>query len=149
MKTTNMKTTWLNDKDVKPSWHLVDANGLVLGRLATRVATILMGKHKPTYTPNLDTGDFVVVVNAEKVKVTGNKRTDKMYQHFTGYVDGRREYSFERLIQKNPTKIITLAVQRMVPRTRLGQSMLTKLKVYAGTDHPHAAQQPVPVKWTK
>ncbi|MBI3097958.1 MAG: 50S ribosomal protein L13 [Planctomycetes bacterium] len=142
-----MKTTLLHEKDLKPSWHLVDADGRVLGRLATRVATILMGKHKPTYTPNIDTGDFVVVVNAEKVRVTGNKYTDKQYQHFTGYPDGRRVHNFERVLHDTPEEIIRLAVKRMIPRTRLGERMILKLKVYKGADHPHVAQKPVPVAW--
>lgn len=142
-----MKTTLLSAKDVKPSWHLVDANGKILGRIATRIATILMGKHKPTYTPNIDTGDFVIVVNAEKVRVTGKKFTDKEYQHFTGYVDGRRVRTFDRVQHDTPEEIIFLAVRRMIPRTRLGQQMILKLKVYKGPDHPHVAQKPVAVAW--
>jgi large subunit ribosomal protein L13 len=121
---------------------VVDATDKVLGRLAARVATILMGKHRPTYTPSVDTGDFVVVINAEKVRVTGKKRQDKEYDWYTRYPGGHKSMSFDRMQQKHPERIIELAVQRMLPKSRLGDKLGKKLKVYAGSEHPHQAQQP-------
>lgn len=132
--------------EIQAQWHLVDATDQVLGRLATRIATLLMGKHRPTYTPHVDTGDFVVVVNAEKVRVTGAKRTDKQYDRYTRYPGGRKVVSFEKLLAKHPERIIELAVRRMLPKSRLGRKMQGKLKVYAGPDHPHQAQQPEDLK---
>src|SRR5919201_5139118 len=123
-------------------WFLVDADGKVLGRLATRVATILRGKHKPTFTPHLDTGDHVVVVNAEKVHVTGRKRTDKVYRWHSGYIGGLREVPFEKMVKSHPERVIEWAVQGMLPKNRLGRAMAKKLKVYRGAAHPHQAQQP-------
>ena len=141
------KRTWVAKKgDVQPEWLLVDADGKVLGLMATRLATILQGKHRPTYTPHVDTGDFVVVVNAKKVRVTGRKEQDKIYQKYTGWLSGLKEISFEKLRAKKPERIIEIAVRRMLPKTKLGRAMLKKLKVYAGSDHPHAAQSPRPIE---
>ena len=128
--------------DLNQEWHLVDAEGLALGRIASRIARILMGKHKPTYTPHLDTGDYVVVVNAERVLLTGRKMDQKVYHHYTGWAGGLRETEIRDLMEKKPEQVVRLAVRRMLPKTNLGRLMLRKLKVYAGTDHPHAAQQP-------
>lgn len=142
-----MKTTCFFTKDdANQDWHLVDANNQVLGRLATRVASILRGKHKPTYTPNADIGDFVIVINAEKVKLTGKKMTDKSYYRHSGYIGGLKETTPQRVIASNrPERIVEWAVRGMLPKSRLGDRLFTKLKVYAGPDHPHQAQQPRPL----
>lgn len=124
-------------------WHIVDASGLTVGRLASEVASILMGKHKPTYTPFLDTGDHVIVVNAAKVVFKGNKTTDKFYRHHTGWPGGLKEISARDLLAKNPARLIELAIKGMLPKTKLGRAMAGKLKVYAGAEHPHGAQKPV------
>jgi large subunit ribosomal protein L13 len=140
-----MRTTFqAKPKTVEQEWWHFDADGVVLGRLAVRVATLLMGKHKPTYTRHVDTGDFVVITNAEKVKVTGRKAEQKVYRHHTGYVGNLRELPYARVLEENPTAIIELAVRRMLPKNRLGRKMFKKLKVYAGGEHPHAAQSPKP-----
>lgn len=123
-------------------WHVVDANGLVLGRLAEKVANILRGKNKPIYTPHLDAGDFVVVINAEKVRVTGNKETDKQYMTYSGWRGGEKYRSVAEMRAKNPEKLIRHAVQGMIPKNRLGRVLITKLKVYKGDQHPHTAQKP-------
>jgi large subunit ribosomal protein L13 len=127
-------------------WVLVDAEGLVLGRLATRVATILMGKHKPTYTPHADAGDFVVVVNAEKVRVTGRKAEQKVYRHHTGFIGNLKARPFYEMIETHPEEIIELAVRRMLPKSKLGKAMFTKLKVFRGPTHTHGAQKPEALK---
>ncbi len=132
--------------DVDAKWYVVDAEGQVLGRLATRIATVLMGKHKPMYTPHVDTGDFVVVVNAEKIAVTGRKMKDKKYYRASGYPGGLKEKPLEELLAAKPAEAVRLAVKRMLPKTKLGKQMFTKLKAYAGPDHPHAAQNPEPFK---
>lgn len=137
-----MKTYSAKPHEVDQNWLLVDADGLTLGRMATEIATRLRGKHKPEYTPHVDTGDYVVVINAEKVKVTGNKTTDKMYHAHSGFPGGLKSMSFDKLQQHDPERIIKLAVKGMLPRTPLGRAMFKKLKVYAGTEHPHSAQQP-------
>jgi large subunit ribosomal protein L13 len=134
-----------SDKAVDRKWFLVDAQGQVLGRVATRIATILRGKHKVTFAPHLDVGDHVVVVNAEKVHLTGRKMTDKLYQWHTGYIGGVREVSAERMLRTHPERVIEWAVQGMLPKGRLGRAMFKKLKVYRGADHPHAAQKPEPL----
>jgi large subunit ribosomal protein L13 len=126
-------------------WFVVDAEGKTLGRLATRIADTLRGKHKPEYTPHVDTGDFVVVVNAEKVRVTGDKRAAKLYHRHSGYPGGLRSRTLGEMLERRPEEVIRLAVRGMLPRNRLGRRQLTKLKVYAGPDHPHAAQQPKPL----
>jgi len=123
-------------------WWVVDATNQPLGRLASRVATVLRGKHKPQFTPHVDTGDFVIVVNADKVKLTGSKATDKMYYSHSGYPGGIKEVSFEHLVEKHPNQPIEKAVKGMLPKNTLGRKMLAKLKVYAGDQHPHQAQQP-------
>jgi len=137
-----MKTYSAKPETVKRDWFVIDANGRTLGRLATEVARRLKGKHKAEYTPHVDTGDYIVIVNAEKVRVTGNKTKDKMYYRHTGYPGGLREMSFEKLIDHKPERVIELAVKGMLPRNPLGRAMQSKLKVYAGPEHPHAAQQP-------
>lgn len=144
-----MNTVSAKPGEVERKWYVVDAEEQVLGRLASRVALMLRGKMKPQYTPHVDTGDFVVVVNAEKIKVTGAKRTDKMYYHHTGYPGGIRSQSFERVMGTYPERIIYHAVRGMLPKTKLGRKMLKKLKVYGGTQHPHTAQHPEPVTLTK
>lgn len=128
--------------EVERKWYVIDAEGKTLGRLATEAATILRGKNKPIYTPHVDTGDYVIVVNAEKVEVTGKKRKEKIYKHHTGYPGGLREVSFEKLQAKKPEEIIRHAVKGMLPDGALGRKMLKKLKVYAGPEHNHAAQKP-------
>lgn len=140
-----MKTFMAKEADIRRKWFVVDAQGQVLGRLATKIATVLMGKHRPTFTPHVDTGDFVIVVNAERIVVTGNKMKDKIYYHNTKYPGGLRSISLEKLLVKKPTQAVRQAVRRMVPKTTLGRQMFRKLKVYAGPEHPHAAQQPEPL----
>ena len=137
-----MKTFSAKPESVERDWYVVDATDKTLGRLATEVARRLRGKHKPEYTPHVDTGDYVVIVNAEKVRVTGNKTKDKMYYHHTGYPGGIKEASFEKMIEKAPERVIEIAVKGMLPKNPLGRAMYRKLKVYAGPDHVHAAQQP-------
>lgn len=137
-----MKTYSAKPHEVDQNWLLVDAEGQTLGRMATAIATKLRGKHKAEYTPHVDTGDYVVVINAGKVKVTGNKATDKLYHSHSGFPGALKSISFERLIKKSPEKVIKLAVKGMLPRSPLGRAMFRKLKVYAGTEHPHGAQQP-------
>jgi large subunit ribosomal protein L13 len=131
-------------EEVERTWHVVDADGQILGRLAARIAPLLMGKHKPTYTPHIDVGDHVIVVNAAKVAVTGRKLKQKMYYRVSGYPGGLKETPLEDMLAKQPTEVVRLAVRRMLPKTVLGRKMLQKLKVYAGPEHPHAAQQPQP-----
>ena len=137
-----MKTFVAKPETVKRDWYIVDAEGKTLGRIATEIASRLRGKHKPEYTPHVDTGDYIVVINADKVTVTGAKFTDKMYHSHTGYIGGIKSISFDKLIAKKPEMIIELAVKGMLPRGPLGRAMFRKLKVYAGTEHKHAAQQP-------
>jgi large subunit ribosomal protein L13 len=137
-----MKTFSAKPQNIEHNWLLVDAEGQTLGRIATEIASRLRGKHKPEYTPHVDTGDFVVVINAEKVRVTGNKAKDKMYHHHTGFPGGLKSFSFEKLIDRAPDRVLKLAIKGMLPRTPLGRAMFKKLKVYAGNEHPHAAQQP-------
>lgn len=137
-----MKTFSAKAADVKRDWYLVDASGKTLGRLASEIALRLRGKHKPEYTPHVDTGDYIVVVNAEKVHVTGRKATDKVYYHHTGYIGNLKSITFEKLIDKAPERALEFAVKGMLPKNRLGRAMFKKLKVYAGTEHQHQAQQP-------
>jgi len=137
-----MKTFSAKPETVKRDWFVVDAEGKTLGRLATEIALRLRGKHKPEYTPHVDTGDYIVVVNAEKVRVTGRKSTDKMYHRHTGYIGGLKSISFNKLIDHKPELVIETAVKGMLPKNALGRAMYSKLKVYAGSEHPHAAQQP-------
>jgi large subunit ribosomal protein L13 len=140
-----MTTPMPNAAEIERKWYLVDAEGKVLGRLATRVATVLRGKHKVTFAPHLDVGDHVVVINAEKIELTGRKLTDKMYRWHSGYIGGLREVSAERMLKSHPTRVVEWAVQGMLPKGRLGRAMAKKLKVYKGPDHPHAAQKPEPL----
>ena len=141
-----MKTFTAKNETVQRDWYIVDAAGQTLGRLATEIASRLRGKHKPEYTPHVDTGDYIVVINAEKVRVTGNKTSDKIYYSHTGFPGGIKEISFEKLIAKAPERVLEAAVKGMLPRNPLGRDMYRKLKVYAGTNHPHAAQQPQELK---
>lgn len=128
--------------EIERHWHVVDADGQILGRLATQVATLLRGKHKPTFTPHMDNGDFVVVVNAEKIRVTGKKPEQKMYYRYSGYPGGLKETSYRLLQQRHPDRIIKFAVKGMLPKNRLGRKLMKKLHIYAGPRHPHQAQQP-------
>lgn len=137
-----MKTYSAKPDSVKRDWYIVDASGKTLGRLAAELAHRLRGKHKPEFTPHVDTGDYIVVINAEKVRVTGNKAKDKIYHHYTGYPGGIKSISFEKLIDKAPEMTIQSAVKGMLPRGPLGRAIFKKLKVYAGDAHPHTAQQP-------
>jgi large subunit ribosomal protein L13 len=138
-----MKTYQAKNEELDPKWYLVNAEGKILGRLSTELAKILRGKNKPTYTPHLDTGDFVIVVNAGKVTLTGKKMKDKIYYHHTGYPGGIKETNAEKLLAKKPTEMIRIAVKGMLPKTSLGRQMLRKLKIYAGPNHPHEAQRPI------
>ncbi len=138
-----MKTYSAKPLEVERKWYIVDAEGQILGRLAATVANLLRGKHKPEYTPNVDTGDFVIVINADKIQVTGKKETDKIYYHHTGFPGGLKSISFKDLMEKDPTKAIEKAVKGMLPHNTLGAQQFTKLKVYAGPEHPHEAQKPV------
>lgn len=131
--------------DIKPQWFVVDAKGKVLGRLASRIAGVLMGKHKPTYTPHLDTGDFVIVLNAGEVKVTGKKKEQVIYMRYSGYPGGHKEETMQTVLDRHPERVVEMAVKRMMPKSALSKQMLKKLKVYAGSEHPHQAQQPAPL----
>ncbi len=141
-----MKTIFTKKTDIPKKWLLIDAEGLVVGRLATQVASILRGKNKPTFTPNADTGDFVVIINADKVRFTGNKLEAKTYYHHTGYPGGIKQEIAKDIMKKNPERIIMSAVRGMIPKTKLGRQVISKLKVYGGSDHPHQAQNPEPLK---
>ena len=138
------KSTWLKkeEADAQREWYVFDMEGQVIGRAATKIASVLRGKHKPTYTPNVDTGDFVVVINAGKAVLTGNKLDDKMYRYHTGYMSGLRETPAGEMLENHPDRAIRSAVRGMLPKNRLGRKMLKKLKIYAGAEHDHAAQKP-------
>lgn len=137
-----MRTYFAKNENIEHKWYVVDASGQVLGRLATQIAKYLRGKHKPAFTPHADTGDYVIVINAQKIKVTGNKTHDKIYYSHSGFPGGIKEITFEKLHAKNPAKIIELAVKGMLPKNPLGRAMLRKLKVYDSEEHPHTAQMP-------
>ncbi len=139
------KTIFAKKEEVKRDWYVVDADGKVLGRVATQVASVLRGKHKPTFTPHVDTGDFVVVVNAGKVRLTGQKQEDKVYYHHSGYPDGLKSIGMGKLLEKDPEKLLMRSVGGMLPKNKLGREMLKKLKVYRGSEHPHEAQGPKPL----
>ena len=139
-----MRTFTPKPGDITRTWHVIDATDLVLGRLASQIATLLRGKHKPIYAPHVDTGDFVIVINAGKVAMTGNKREQSMYHRHSGYPGGLTSVSYDRLLSTRPAFVIERAVKGMLPKNTLGRQMGSKLKVYAGPDHPHAAQQPTP-----
>ena len=138
-----MSTEFPSKNAISRDWHVIDAQDVVLGKLASKAAMLLMGKTKPSYTPFLDTGDHVIVINAERVKVTGRKEEEKVYRHFTGYPGGLVEKSFRRVRAERPVRIVEQAIQGMLPKTKLGKQMFRKLKVYAGDRHPHAAQKPL------
>lgn len=140
-----MKTFMANAANVKREWHLVDATDRTLGRLAATVAGILMGKHRPTYTPHCDAGDFVVITNASKIHVSGKKANQKVYRYHTQFVGNLKEISYRRMSESDPERIIWYAVRRMLPKTKLGDVMMAKLKIFAGTDHNHQAQNPKPL----
>ena len=141
-----MRTISAKPEEVKRGWYLVDADGRTLGRLATELARRLRGKHKPIYTPHVDTGDYIVVVNAAKIRVTGQKMKDKTYYRHTGYVGNMKTESLEHLLNRAPDRVLRIAVKGMLPKNRLGAAMLRKLKVFPGAEHSHAAQQPQPLK---
>lgn len=141
-----MRTYQAKKEELDHKWYLVNAEGKVLGRLSAELVKILKGKNKPSYTPHMDTGDFVVVVNAGKVTLTGKKMKDKIYYHHTGYPGGIKEMNAEKLLTKKPTEMIRMAVKGMLPKNSLGRQMLRKLKIYAGPSHPHDAQKPVPLE---
>ncbi|HEU5118543.1 MAG TPA: 50S ribosomal protein L13 [Isosphaeraceae bacterium] len=131
---------------VAPQWYVIDATDQVVGRLAAQIAPILMGKHRPTYTPHVDTGDFVIVLNVDKVVYTGQKWQQKVYQRYSGYPGGQKEEAAWKLFERHPERILSEAIRRMMPKSKLGRQMLSKLKLYAGTEHPHQAQQPIPLE---
>lgn len=137
------KTFTATPSTITHDWYVVDAEGKTLGRLASEVAKRLRGKHKPEFTPNIDTGDYIVIINAEKIEVTGKKRTDKMYHHHTGYIGNLKSANFNQMQEKNPARIIELAVKGMLPRGPLGRAQLKKLRIFAGAEHTHTAQQPI------
>lgn len=137
-----MKTFSAKPEDVKRSWYIIDAEGKTLGRMASRVASILRGKNKPEFTPHVDTGDFVIIINAEKAVVTGNKAEGKLYYRHSQYPGGLTEMTYAKLVEKHPTRAVSFAIKGMLPKNSLGRAMFSKLKVYAGAEHPHAAQQP-------
>ena len=141
-----MKTFSATPTDIEKKWILIDASGLVLGRLATLIAMRLKGKHKPSYTPHMDCGDHVIVINAEKVAVTGKKLQDKMYHRFTGYIGNLKSENLAQALERHPERVIEIAVKGMLPKNPLGRAMYRKLKVYKGAEHPHAAQQPQPLE---
>ena len=141
-----MKSYMARPLEVERKWHVVDAEGKTLGRLASEIAQVLRGKDKPRYTPHVDVGDFVVVVNAEKVVVTGRKAEQKVYRRYSGYPGGMKETSYEQMLDRKPTEILRRAVRGMMPKTRLARQQLKKLKIYAGPEHPHAAQDPQPLE---
>lgn len=138
-----MKTPTVRMEDIKRDWHVIDARGKVLGRLASEVAKILRGKHKPIYSPHLDTGDHVVVINAGEIVVTGKKAQDKMYYHHSGYPGGLKTVPYEKMFAKSPERVVRMAIKGMLPHNTLGRNMYRKLRVYDGTEHPHHAQNPV------
>jgi len=146
MPATQQKCLQVRPETVERTWHVVSARGRILGRLAAQIAPILMGKHRPDYTPHVDTGDFVIVTDAEKIELTGKKAQTKHYDHYTYHSGGHKTVSFAEMIAKQPEKVITEATRRMLPKTKLGRHMLSKLKVYRGSDHPHSAQQPKPLE---
>ena len=137
-----MYTVSAKPAEVQRKWFVIDAEDKILGRLSSEVAKLLLGKHKPIYTPHVDTGDHVIIINADKIKVTGRKRQQKMYYRHTEYPGGLKAENMEDKLEKNPSQVVELAIKRMLPRTKLGRQILSKLNVYAGSEHPHAAQQP-------
>jgi len=142
MQSRSYSTRTVSDKDVKREWFIVDADGATLGRMTTKIASVLRGKHKPTFTPNMDCGDYVIVINSKKVRLTGKKMTDRPLVHYTGHPGGQRFATPAELIEKNPNKLIEHAVKGMLPKSSLGDKVYTKLFIYEGAEHPHAAQKP-------
>ncbi|NPA38897.1 MAG: 50S ribosomal protein L13 [Thermodesulfobacteria bacterium] len=140
------QTPWVRKEDVKRDWYIIDAKGKILGRLASRIAYMLQGKHRPDYTPHVDQGDFIVIVNADKIKLTGKKWDQKIYWRHSGYMGGLKLETARQLLQKHPERLIYLAVKRMLPRNRMRKRLLKKLKIYAGPQHPHTAQNPKPLE---
>ena len=141
-----MKTIFSKPADVKHDWYVIDASGKTLGRVAAKAASVLRGKHKPTYEPNVLCGDCVVIINADKIQVSGNKNEDMKYRHYTGYVGGLKEYSFSTLLAKSPTEPLRRTIAGMLPHNRLGRKIIGNLKIYEGSDHPHTAQNPQPLE---
>ncbi len=146
IKKTNRITKFATRPENQNKWHLVDANGKILGRLASEVAKRIRGKYNPQYTPNADLGDWVIVINAEKIQLTGKRAEQKEYFTYSGYPGGQKKTTFSQMIEKHPDRVITLAVKRMLPKTKLGNKLINKLKVYKGEEHPHSAQNPVSLK---
>lgn len=140
-----MKSFLAKAHEVERRWRIVDADGAILGRMASKIAEVLMGKTKVIYTPHVDTGDFVIVINADKIRVSGNKAETKEYDHYTGFPGGRKITTFKEMMKRKPEKVIEMAVRRMLPKNKLGRVMLKKLKVYRGSEHKHAAQKPEPM----
>ncbi len=147
MVQANLRTTLAKTGKVEQAWFIVDATDMILGRLATRIATVLMGKHKPSYTPHVDTGDFVIVTNAHKIRVTGRKNETMSYPRYSYYPGGYKETPYETVLERHPDRILRESVRRMLPKSALGRHMLMKLKLYTSDEHPHAAQQPVPFEF--
>ena len=141
-----MKTIFTKEDGFQRDWYVIDADGKTLGRVAAKAASVLRGKNKATYTPNAECGDFVVIINADKIQVTGNKADDMLYRHYTGYVGGLRSYSFNKLIERHPTEPLRRTIAGMLPHNRLGRKMIGNLKIYEGAEHPHAAQNPKPLE---
>ncbi len=141
-----MKTIFSKPNDVKHDWYIIDASGKTLGRVAAKAASVLRGKNKASYEPNVLCGDYVVIINADKIQVTGNKADDMMYRHYTGFVRGLRSYSFNKLLEKNPTEPLKRTIWGMIPHNRLGRQIIGNLKIYAGSEHPHVAQNPKPLE---
>ena len=142
MQAVQQKTTLARNNTIDPKWYYISADGEILGRFATKIAMVLMGKHRPGYTPHVDTGDFVIITDAEKIRVTGKKALTKQYDYYTNHSGGHKYVSYAKMMEKKPEKIITEAVRRMLPKNKLGRHMLSKLKVYRGGEHPHSAQMP-------
>lgn len=139
------QTTFIKEGTVNQRWFIIDAKGAILGRLAARVALILQGKNKPEYTPHIDNGDYVIIINADQIVVTGNKSDDKVYRYHTQFPGGLKETSYNRMLANHPKRIVEYAIRRMVPKTKMGRAMFKKCHVYAGVEHPHGAQQPEPL----
>lgn len=142
-----MKTYMAKPEDIEKKWYIVDATDVVLGRLASNVASVLRGKNKPTFTPNVDTGDYVIIINCDKVKLTGNKLEDKYHTHYTGYIGGLKQVQYKTLMATKPEEAVKLAIKGMLPKNSLGAKMLTKVRCYAGAEHGHEAQQPIELKF--
>ena len=146
MKTLSYKTLTAKPSEVVKKWHVIDAEGQIVGRMCSKIAMVLRGKHKPSYTPNIDTGDYVIVLNADKVRFTGNKMKDKIYQRYSGYTGGLKKRTAEEMMAKKPTDIVEKAVRGMIPKSKLGRAQIKKLFIYTGSEHPHAAQNPQELK---